>query len=485
MIHHIGFFPYSDAMAQYDVYNLLEASEIVSQEDNQDSLAEFAHLQTVKEKAIALSALAGTCCPQNAAKSWTICRTSRPRGKSLLWLHGRLADSTITALMPQLVDLAWQHNLLPWDWNKCMPSHRVWQAPQHCGIQFQRFRERCRSLLAALLAQLAFCRHIRRVENNIAERTAGYVIVLQRRLSPSPPELAEQVRHVRNILFAALAGDETLCCRYRAFWIESASYAISFTIEAYNKHPTLSAHMDGGEEECPERCQNGGIAVIEPLGRMSTSLAFRQLRELAGWQEYEHTPVWRRMGLRNMRCRYPNPADRLVASIKIEKRLRRIDLDLIYDAPNHVHGSVLVLQAIHSLAPSVAALAQADCLYISEESFAFIFPCIFPHAGDDFEYYSFLNVVGYGTWKKIVKSLRRIAQITLHAPLSPEWKKHYKDCSAYILEKNAAYISDEEDERLYFLHRYRLYDFYKFIIEWLEAHNLEETQDAAINIRGL
>lgn len=485
MIHHIGFFPCLDAMTQYDVHKLLAASKIANTEDDQDFLDELAPLQAVKEKAIALSLMAGNCFPHDAAESWTIYRTSRPWAKPLIWLHGRLDGRAITTLMPQLVGLAWQHDLVPWDWNKFMPSLRVWQPPQHYGIRSQHFRERCRCLYSALLAQLTSCRHIRKVENAIADRTAGYVIVLQRRRSAQPPVLAEQVRQVRDILFSALAEGETLCCRYRAFWIESGTYTISFTVEAYNKHPALSAHMDGGEEERSGRGQRGGIAVIEPLGRMPTSLAFRQLRELAGGQAYERTPVWRRMGLRNMRRRYPNPADRLVASIKIEKRLRRIDLDLIYDAPNHAHGSVLVLQAVHSLAPSVTAQDQADCLYISEESFAFIFPCISLHAGDDFEYYSFLNVAGYGTWKKIVRSLRRIAQITLHAPFSPEWKRHYKHCSAYMLEKDAVCASDEEEERLFFLHRHRLYDFYQFIIEWLEAHNLEETQDVAINIRGL
>lgn len=357
-----------------------------------------------------------------------------------------------------------------------MDEPQLWPAPNDGTSQIQRLRDRSRALREALLAQLPSCRHIRTVEDNGYD-TRGYVIALQRRRAGPSPSLADQVLRVRDILASALAEDESLNCRHRAFWVKSPVCTISFTIEAYNKHPTLSAHMDG----------EGDNPVVEPLGRMSTSLAFRRLREFAEEEDYRQTPVWRRMNLRNMRRRYPNPADRLAASVALEKRLRRIRLGLSYDAPFCERGCAFVLQAVRSIRPSAGDLTEADCLYIGDDDFNFIAPCIYDHVGMDFEYYSFLNVVGHPTWKKILQSLRRIAAITLHAPFSPEWEEHYDRCEEYLLEpeEDSDSLPDKNEKWVFYTHRRRLYDFYHFIIEWLEAHNLHETQDAAINIRGL
>ncbi len=431
-------------------------------------------LESLRQELVALTADRCRLSLTEADNAWRIRAATLPGIGAIHWLHCRLAYQTVMTLVPYLLSLVWKRGFLPAYWNASMNTPQLWPAPHDGHSLPQRLRDRSRALREALLAQLPSCRHIRTVEDNGYD-TRGYVIVLQRRRAAPSPALADQVLLVRDILASALAEDESLNCRHRAFWVKSPVCTISFTIEAYNKHPTLSAHMDG----------EGDNPVVEPLGRMSTSLAFRRLREFAEEEDYRQTPVWRRMNLQNMRRRYPNPADRLVASVMMEKRLRRINLYMGYDAPDHAGGYSLELQTVYSITPSERDLTEADCLFIGENEFCFIAPCIYAHVGDDFCYYSILNTFGYATWKKIVQSLRRIAAITLHEPFSPKWKEHYKGCCEYILEKDTFSLSDEERERLYYKHRHRLYDFYQFIIEWLEAHELTETDSTAINISGM
>lgn len=482
MLHHIGIFPARAGHFLPDFRKLFSEKKISTQETTSiDPKAVVP--ESLRRELVALTADRCHLSLTEADKTWrtrtaTLSWTGRGR-----WLHCRLPYQTIMALVPDLLSLVWKRGFLPTYWNASMNTPQLWPAPHDSTSGPQRLRDRSRALREALLAQLPSCRHIRTVEDNGYD-TRGYVIVLQRRRAAPSPALADQVLLVRDILASSLAEGESLNCRHRAFWIESPGCTISFTIEAYNKHPTLSAHMDG-EEDFPGEYRNGEKPVIEPLGRMSTSLAFRQLRELANGQDYRQTSVWRRQNLRNMWRRYPNPADRLVASVVMEKRLRRINLYMGYDAPDHTSGCSLELQTVYSITPSERDLTEADCLFIGEDEFCFIAPCIHAHVGDDFYYYSLLNTFGYATWKNIVQSLRRIAAITLHDPFSPEWKEHYKGCCEYLLEEDTFSLTDEERERLYYKHRHRLYDFYQFIIEWLEAHELTNTDSIAINISGL
>ena len=482
MLHHIGIFPSHAERFVPDFRELFSKRKGSSQETASiDPKAVVP--ESLRQELVALTADRCRLSLAEAENAWNIRAATLSWTGDVRWLHCRLTYQTAMALLPDLLSLVWKRGFLPAYWNASMNAPQLWPAPHDSASGPQRLRDRSRSLREALLAQLPSCRHIRTVEDN-GRDTRGYVIVLQRRRTAPSPSLADQVLRVRDILASSLAEGERLNCRHRAFWVESPGCTISFTIEAYNKHPTLSAHMDG-EEDFPGRYRNGEKPVIEPLGRMSASLAFRQLRELADGRDYRQTAIWRRMRLWNMRRRYPNPADRLVASIKLEKRLRRINLYIGYDAPKYTRGSSLELQTVYSITHSEYDQTEADCLYIGEDEFSFIAPCIYPHVGEDFEYYSFLNVVGHATWKKIVQSLHRIAAITLHAPFSPEWKEHYRGCCEYLLEKDTFSLTDEERERLYYKHRHRLYDFYQFIIEWLEAHDLNDTGHAAINISGM
>lgn len=383
---------------------------------------------------------------------------------------------------PQIVllclGIALRHGLFLVDWQR---DGRLWHPGHIVRTGEVRCRERAAALCPVLQRRIEGCRHIRKIEVRFGARqnaypgaAVGYVIVLARRKQISLPPLEERVRAVCDILRSLLEPGEELCCRDGMFVVEARDYEISFTVEAYNKNPCLIG------------CMENGVPVVRGMGRMNTMCAMRQARNMTAYRVLD-SALWRRMGCYDMVERYPNPADRFAASVRLERKLRRINLELACDVPDWNYGVVFQLRAIHSLESDGNDVEAESCLYLGEEGFSFLLPFILRHAPDSFDYYSTVNPLSFKVWKKISADMRHMARLILHDTFCEEVTRLIPNFFLSILQENEDCpdpLEKENPPAFLHRHRHRLYAFYQLVCDWIESRG-EYGYNPLINISGL
>lgn len=359
-----------------------------------------------------------------------------------------------------LVD--WQNNEKLWSWNEF-----AYAAPCECS-------ERANQFLASLQkADLHICNSLlveersnRRNNGNRKSYRAYSLVISSRKRHGLAME--ERVKRIYALLQTELRKDEKLECRNKSFIIDADAYQIAFVVEGYNKNPSITAYMEEGKP------------VVKPLRRMNSKMAMRRARKLYGGT-LKNSPVWRRLGLLDMVNRFPNPADRFVASVKIEEKLRYINMGIGYDSYGRSFSGSIWLYNISHDQDSCTNMKNMDYLYIGEEAFTFIYPFIVKYAGDDFDYSSRINTFHCSIINKIVYDMRELSFRILYYPYTDEVKN-------YLAKMDIRYIDGDSNKYnntscLAYKNRKRLFEFYNFICDWLENNMVYG--ERVINIAGV
>lgn len=120
--------------------------------------------------------------------------------------------------------------------------------------------------------------------------------------------LEDRVLKFCEFLKSHLTSDEELSTGCRCFTVYGDRYEICYCLEGYNKNADKIGYVDDGQIKA------------DLMRRMPCEVAARQLGNL---EREEVRDVYSRMQFREWVNRYPNPAERFVASVNLAKQLRK------------------------------------------------------------------------------------------------------------------------------------------------------------------
>ncbi|MCR5336713.1 MAG: hypothetical protein K6E42_09230, partial [Synergistes sp.] len=138
--------------------------------------------------------------------------------------------------------------------------------------------------------------------------------------------------------------DEKLDCDNRAFTVSGEGYSLTFTLEGYYKHADKSGYYENGR------------ARRDFTRRMNMEVARKWMNSCS---DIEKEVILKRMNFREMADKFPNPADRLAAGIRITKWLRKQIFDVSYSGLGP-YGAAVVFHVVpdddHKDADSISVL---------------------------------------------------------------------------------------------------------------------------------
>jgi len=286
------------------------------------------------------------------------------------------------------------------------------------------------------------------------------VLTLKRSLSFS---LENRINRARDFLsdFASSAG-VSLVCQNKSFMIIGQRCRIVIIIEAY-------------KIQANKICYFEDHILWTPLtNRMGVDQAFRD-------HLYMRAPgaidsIWSRMGLNEFIIQYPNLADRLVANIKIQKIINKINMGLNYVPCAALKGNDLVISPI---GPKTTKNENAVAgLGLSQECASFILPIIARFAPKVQEKNnSHCRPLARELWVKILEEMRRVSHLLYFDVYNAALDQYLGRFQISALDDG--YLSGEYEpgdlqwyrcSRCFLLkHRKKLKAFYDFFISWMET----------------
>ena len=319
----------------------------------------------------------------------------------------------------------------------------------------------------------------------------AFAIVREKEAEPSLVETWTE--EFCRILQGSMLQDEKLEFCDHSFIISSdeGEYSLAFCLEALENGSTVALHMDcavsydtGPEDPIPGRFTAEVMDRPDILSLRSEALAMFP-------ESAENSPIFRRMGLKRMLTKYPNPADRLAASIAIEKKLRIFGGELQYDNITRSERSMIVLHEM--LYRSMREEDEScDAMIMDESLFGLLYHPILQCFPGGIEYYSFLNLIGPMQCRIVTESLKNLAWYTENDPDSPALDDYLRETWIYgigTVEEWPEYREDQDslDSKRAFLklHRVKFCSFLSIMIDWFDVEELYGTQDWGINICGL
>ena len=415
--------------------------------------------------------------------------------------HGHLLTIRLdwhfaSRLIPAVLDFACRHNFYLADVQR--PDPFLWSPNRLGHTEIFQCRERSRELVATLEKRMTGLRNIVKIadwtvpldmrEEKRMHGYAAYAVVLSSRKACAPRDLGKKAEELCTILKETLRADERLMFHDRFFWVnsEKGGYETAFCLEGYGKNPSMTAHMDAPEDDY--RQDLPGSTTIEPLRRLGALKLKRRAQEFFP-ENPNDSPIARRMMLRDMVFRFPDPGMRLAASIHMEKQCRVMGNRLRYDVGGRYEGDVFGLEDI----PYDALLDTKEhtgTLYVESSLFNLLLPAIDAHVPGGIEVYSSLNMLSPVQCGLIARELKRLSWLAKHEPDAPEMEEYLKDVWIKALAPSEEWTGEntgpEAEKACLRKYRRNFCSFLSFMIDWFSARDDSvTTQDEAVNICGL
>lgn len=314
---------------------------------------------------------------------------------------------------------------------------------------------------------------IRKLEERLTkhEPCASYVVTLRK----TPQFTFEE----RNAKFYAclheIPGEgETLICEDQCYCICGEGYTLKYVLEGYKKHPNQIGYAGGDSP------------WVSLLNRMGAEEALRWTKECTADEKKD---IYARMHLYEMQKKYPNPAQRLVESVKIAKWQRKQVLRMRYtsDGP---YGHEIKFHAIPN--PYILQDESVSALNIEEEAASFLLPIVEDIYPDIYaRYYLTVNHMPSQMWMRIIERVKEIRKLLLHDPFSEALKPYIEhfDFAVFLDQDDPNYWENRlrtDKMQLCYENRYKICELYDVFIRWSEAQ-IEcygSIQDLMLNIQG-
>jgi len=309
---------------------------------------------------------------------------------------------------------------------------------------------------------------VHEVENVSRYSTHSISYVLTLRHWHGLKTLEDRVCDFHAILTASLVNGEVLMCENKCFSVQNESYAINYVLEAYAKQASRLCYFELGQPK---------VFLIK---RMGVDFAFRTVspdRKSSKWRCF-----WQRLNTIEFIANYPNPADRFVANIGMEKRLKKISLGIQYGLSSEGPNGEVSLYRLNSTQFFAHGDYTASALGLTEEAATLFLPLIqecYPYIKGRF--YG-INPLPHELWWDVIEKMRKLVHLICCDPFADELDEYVKNASIAVLRKGCfsdsfGYpaelidgVPDWVKNRKAFLykHRHRLIDFFNFLEEWID-----------------
>lgn len=242
-------------------------------------------------------------------------------------------------------------------------------------------------------------RRIRSIENygNKRDKNCSFAVTLNK---DKNIKFIDRVTRFYECLKNNLKYGESLVCKDRCYKICGKWYTITYILEGYKKHADMIGYTDNG------------ISRMDIIRRMGVEEACRWVKR----HNIDTDRILARMNFLEMQEKYPNPADRFVASVNISKWEKKQKFDIGYGSR---YSSGIGFHVVQDEYWDDAK--QKSVLDIEEESATFILPFIndiYPYFYE--RYYLEPNHIPWQMWVDILKRLEEAKEMILNDTFNPQ-----------------------------------------------------------------
>ena len=307
---------------------------------------------------------------------------------------------------------------------------------------------------------------------NERDKSSDYVVTLKK--TPEKDFLT-RVTDFYNCIKGNLREDEKLVCEDKSFAVSGEWYCITFVLEGYKKHANMVGYYENGH------------ARQDLTHRMSVEEAYKWLSQCS---DTEKKDIQKRMNFREMEDKFPNPADRIVASVRITKWQRQQVFDIRYSGFGY-YGSEILFHIVPD--DYYKDADNISVLKIEEESASFILPFIhdvYPHFYE--RYYLAENHLPAEMWSKIIDRIKAAKEMIVNDTYCLELEKYIDSFNLFVLDKRndpRLWKSNKEYNPVEFVfeHRFEIAYLYEIFIQWSETQMYYygcSGDDRMFNIQG-
>lgn len=372
----------------------------------------------------------------------------------------------VSDILPIIHSFAVQNDLVMFDASSGKVFYR-----DMLDLRYIQYQKRRQELQNSIFSTMKPVRSVRKLEQEREhpQFICSYVITICKNRS-KPFE--ERVTELYHWLHSAICDGEELVCEDRCFKIKHEDYVISYCLEGYKKRSNRIGFI------------KNGVAKAEMIRRMSCEEAFAFGNTL---QEEEKTDFFSRMYFREMKYKYPNPADRLVASANITKQQRRSPFSVRYSDIGYYGSEIL----FHVVPDEFAQNGkEISVLKIEEMDAPIVLTFVekyYPYFGR--RYYLTPNHIPGEMMQDIVSDMKKVVDLILHDPDNKKLKPYIKKFDLWTLltdEEKSENIRDSRVRLRHFMkYRYNVAELLNGFVSWAEAqlwaYGLD---DLMFNIQG-
>lgn len=323
-----------------------------------------------------------------------------------------------------------------------------------------KIRLQCKNINQSLMKRVKSIYRIRKIEDYKTDREeiVSYVVTLKKESNIS---LKNRINYFYDCLQTCINKGEDFVCENESYVIKGTGYKITYCLESYGKH---------SDKICFGKNQS------KLHKRMGIEYAMRTLKN---YDETELSDINARMRFREMVQKYPNPADRFIASINITKWQRKEKICIRYSEMGY-YGSEIVFHIVPDEFYNDAA--EISVLKIDEDDasiFLRIINDFYPYFYE-YRYYLIENHLPCEMWSDIIDRMKEIRNLVINDSYNPILKKYIEKYDLNMFpDENLSY-----EEKLY-KYRYDVAHLYDIFIKWSESQlNYYLSQDRMFNIQG-
>lgn len=317
------------------------------------------------------------------------------------------------------------------------------------------FKIRKQELLPCIMSEMKPVWKLHNISGYYDKRnnTSSYTLTVRR--DPEKTFL-ERTEDLYNCLKGHLWEDERLVCENRAFTVSGEGYSLIFTFEGYYKHADKSGYYENGR------------ACWYLTRRMNMEVAHKWMN---GCSDIEKEIILKRMNFREMVDKFPNPADRLAASIRITKWQRKQIFGVSYDGLGP-YGAEIIFHVVpddcYQNADSISVLK------IDEDAATFILPFIHDIYPYFYKRYSAENHVPCEMWRDITNRIKEARRMIVNDTYSPDLARYIGRFDLFVLGKydDPRILKSSDDYSpadFVYEHRYEIAHLYEIFIQWSET----------------
>lgn len=304
------------------------------------------------------------------------------------------------------------------------------------------------------------------------EKESSYVVTIKKDCNVS---FKDRVIRFYTCIKNHLRDDEELLCSEKCYKIQGSGYTITYVLEGYKKHPNQIGYVEDKKIT---------VALLE---RMGVEEAYHWLDSCS---DEEKDDVFARMKFLEMQRKYPNPAERFIASVNISKWQQKQIFDIRYSSIGY-YGSEILFHIVpdtfyHDESSNISVLK------IEEESASFILPFIsdvYPNIYD--RYYATENHISFEMWERIIYRLKKAKEMILNDTFNPDLKPYIRKFNLFVLadheEPNYWIKINNNEVQFLYDHRYEVGHLYDVFIRWSEIQlktHCRGGQGRMFNIQG-